>query len=105
MTQQLKETCLKKRFFFQPLHDLAAEAASRSNEEEMILALKAIGNVGHPASLKRIMKFIPGYTTSAADLPLRVQMNGVMALRNLVINETRRVRKQRHLCFACAVIK
>uniref|UniRef100_A0A7M4FIM9 Vitellogenin-1-like n=1 Tax=Crocodylus porosus TaxID=8502 RepID=A0A7M4FIM9_CROPO len=67
-----------------PLHDLAAEAASRSNEEEIILALKAIGNVGHPASLKRIMKFMPGYATSATDLPLRVQINAVLALRNLI---------------------
>ncbi|EMP30297.1 Vitellogenin-1 [Chelonia mydas] len=74
-----------------PLYDFAAEASGRAKEEEMVLALKAFGNVGHPAILKRIMKFMPGYAPGASDLPVRVQVSAVMALTNLAKRDPRKV--------------
>ncbi|KYO36780.1 vitellogenin-1 precursor [Alligator mississippiensis] len=68
----------------QPLHDLAAEALSRGREEDMTLALKAIGNAGVPASIKRILKFLPVFSSSASDIPVYVQVDAVMALRKIV---------------------
>ncbi|OPJ77421.1 vitellogenin-1 [Patagioenas fasciata monilis] len=67
----------------QLLHGFAGEALSKSNTEEICLALKALGNVGHPASIKHIKKCLPGYTASASDLPLNVQATAVMALKNI----------------------
>ncbi|XP_065698496.2 vitellogenin-1-like [Patagioenas fasciata] len=67
----------------QLLHGFAGEALSKSDTEEICLALKALGNVGHPASIKHIKKCLPGYTASASDLPLNVQATAVMALKNI----------------------
>ncbi|XP_078501766.1 vitellogenin-A2-like isoform X2 [Lissotriton helveticus] len=76
-----------------PLHDLAAEAAIRGHEEDMALALKAMGNAGQPVSVKRIQKFLPGFSTSASQLPVRVQTDAVMALRNIAKVDPRRVQE------------
>ncbi|NXB14165.1 VIT1 protein, partial [Rhagologus leucostigma] len=67
----------------QLLHGFAGEALSKSSTEEISLALKALGNVGHPASIKHIKKFLPGYAAGASDLPLRVHATAVMALKNI----------------------
>ncbi|NXU44983.1 VIT1 protein, partial [Drymodes brunneopygia] len=67
----------------QLLHGFAGEALSKSSTEEICLALKALGNVGHPASIKHIKKFLPGYAAGASDLPLRVHATAVMALKNI----------------------
>uniref|UniRef100_A0A8C3M0G0 Phosvitin n=1 Tax=Chrysolophus pictus TaxID=9089 RepID=A0A8C3M0G0_CHRPC len=67
----------------QPLHDLAAEASSRSNVEDMVLALKAIGNAGEPASIKHIQKFLPTFSLAAAELPSRIHADAVLALRKI----------------------
>ncbi|NXX84558.1 VIT1 protein, partial [Urocolius indicus] len=67
----------------QLLHGFAGEALSKSNIEEITLALKALGNVGHPASIKHIKKFLPGYATGASDLPLKVHATAVVALKNI----------------------
>ncbi|KAG7259865.1 hypothetical protein CRUP_005066 [Coryphaenoides rupestris] len=58
----------------QPLLDMAVDSLKRVNEEDMLLALKALGNAGHPASIKTIMRFLPGVAAnpSAAVQALRL---------------------------------
>ncbi|NWH60462.1 VIT1 protein, partial [Geococcyx californianus] len=75
----------------QLLHGFAGEALSKSNTEEISLALKAIGNVGHPASIKHIKKFLPGYAASSSDLPLKVHTTAVMALKNIGMKDPKMV--------------
>uniref|UniRef100_A0A663E0W9 Uncharacterized protein n=1 Tax=Aquila chrysaetos chrysaetos TaxID=223781 RepID=A0A663E0W9_AQUCH len=75
----------------QLLHGFAGEALSKSNTEEISLALKALGNVGHPASIKHIKKFLPGYAAGASDLPLNVHVTAVMALRNIGMKDPKMV--------------
>uniref|UniRef100_A0A8B9PXA8 Phosvitin n=1 Tax=Apteryx owenii TaxID=8824 RepID=A0A8B9PXA8_APTOW len=75
----------------QLLHGFAGEVLSKSNTEEICLALKALGNVGHPASIKHIKKFLPGYASGASDLPLRVHATAVMALKNIGIRDPKMV--------------
>ncbi|XP_072920017.1 vitellogenin-like [Hemitrygon akajei] len=74
-----------------PIHDLVVEAGNRGHEEEIILGLKAIGNAGQPASLKRIQKLLPGFSSSANGVSNRVQMEAVMALRNIGKKEPHKV--------------
>ncbi|NWR47910.1 VIT1 protein, partial [Regulus satrapa] len=73
------------------LHGFAGEALSKSSTEEISLALKALGNVGHPASIKHIKKFLPGYAAGASDLPLRVHATAVMALKNIGLKDPKTV--------------
>ncbi|KAF2984413.1 hypothetical protein EK904_003357, partial [Melospiza melodia maxima] len=75
----------------QLLHGFAGEALSKSSTEEISLALKALGNVGHPASIKHIKKFLPGYAAGASDLPLRVHVTAVMALKNIGLKDPKMV--------------
>ncbi|NWU15716.1 VIT1 protein, partial [Cephalopterus ornatus] len=75
----------------QLLHGFAGEALSKSSTEEISLALKALGNVGHPASLKHIKKFLPGYAAGASDLPLKVHATAVMALKNIGLKDPKMV--------------
>ncbi|NWY96279.1 VIT1 protein, partial [Loxia curvirostra] len=75
----------------QLLHGFAGEALSKSSTEEISLALKALGNVGHPASIKHIKKFLPGYAAGASDLPLRVHVTAVMALKNIGLKDPKLV--------------
>lgn len=49
----------------------------------MALALKAIGNAGEPASIKRILKFLPTFSPAAASLPNRIHVDAVLALRKI----------------------
>ncbi|XP_077082827.1 vitellogenin-like isoform X2 [Siphateles boraxobius] len=70
-----------------PIHDIAAEAISKNDIPEITLALKVLGNAGHPASLKPIMKLLPGLKTAATSLPLRVQVDAILALRNIAKKE------------------
>ncbi|XP_005800536.1 vitellogenin-like [Xiphophorus maculatus] len=65
----------------QPLLEMATEALRSGNKEEMVIALKALGNAGHPKSMKTIMRFLPGMAASPVDLPLRVQSAAVQAMR------------------------
>ncbi|NXD91120.1 VIT1 protein, partial [Chaetorhynchus papuensis] len=75
----------------QLLHGFAGEALSKSSTEEIALALKALGNVGHPASIKHIKKFLPGYAAGASDLPLRIHATAVMALKNIGLKDPKMV--------------
>uniref|UniRef100_A0A8C7Z8D7 Vitellogenin 3, phosvitinless n=1 Tax=Oryzias sinensis TaxID=183150 RepID=A0A8C7Z8D7_9TELE len=65
----------------QPLLDMATEALRGNNKEDMILALKALGNAGHPGSIKTIMRFLPGVAATPKDLPPAVQSAAVQAMR------------------------
>ncbi|NXM98432.1 VIT2 protein, partial [Sylvia borin] len=75
----------------QPIHDLADEAISRGREDKMKLALKCIGNVGEPASIKRILKFLPIFSSSAADIPIHIQIDAIMALRKIAWKDRKTV--------------
>jgi len=77
--------------WLQPLHDLAAEASSRSHVEDMALALKAIGNAGEPASIKRILKFLPTFSLAAAALPSRIHTDAVLSLRKIARKDPAKV--------------
>uniref|UniRef100_A0A8C1RV47 Vitellogenin 2 n=1 Tax=Cyprinus carpio TaxID=7962 RepID=A0A8C1RV47_CYPCA len=74
-----------------PIHEIAAEATSKNDIHEITLALKVLGNAGHPASLKPIMKLLPGLRTAATSLPLRVQVDAILALRNIAKKEPKLV--------------
>ncbi|XP_053326328.1 vitellogenin-1-like [Spea bombifrons] len=76
----------------QPMYDLLEEAASAAHEEDMILALKALGNSGEPQSMKRIQKFLPGFSSSASQLPVMIQSVAVSALRNIALKDPEKVR-------------
>uniref|UniRef100_A0A8C1Z631 Vitellogenin domain-containing protein n=1 Tax=Cyprinus carpio TaxID=7962 RepID=A0A8C1Z631_CYPCA len=68
-----------------------SKATSKNNIPEITLALKVLGNAGHPASLKPIMKLLPGLRTAASSLPLRVQVDAILALRNIAKKEPKLV--------------
>ncbi|KAG7217480.1 hypothetical protein INR49_021405 [Caranx melampygus] len=74
-----------------PIHELAVEAVAKGKIEEVIIALKVLGNAGHPASLKPIMKLLPGFGSAAASLPLRVHIDAVLALRNIAKREPKMI--------------
>ncbi|XP_053806366.1 vitellogenin-2-like [Vidua chalybeata] len=75
----------------QPIHDLADEAISRGREDKMKLALKCIGNMGEPASIKRILKFLPIFSSSASDIPVHIQIDAIMALRKIAWKDCKTV--------------
>ncbi|XP_063263080.1 vitellogenin-2-like [Prinia subflava] len=75
----------------QPIHDLADEAISRGREDKMKLALKCIGNMGEPASIKRILKFLPIFSSGASDLPIHIQIDAIMALRKIAWKDRKTV--------------
>uniref|UniRef100_A0A8B9HN45 Vitellogenin 3, phosvitinless n=1 Tax=Astyanax mexicanus TaxID=7994 RepID=A0A8B9HN45_ASTMX len=68
----------------QPLLDMATNGLNKNSEAEMVLALKALGNAGHPLSIKTILKFLPGFSVKADSLSTRVQSEAVQSLRHLV---------------------
>ncbi|MGH0139051.1 UNVERIFIED_CONTAM: hypothetical protein FKN15_070978 [Acipenser sinensis] len=76
-----------------PLHDFANDAISRAHEEETVLALKALGNAGQPSSIKRIQKCLPGFSSGASQLPVKIQVDAVMALRNIAKKEPGKVQE------------
>ncbi|XP_036441833.1 vitellogenin-like [Colossoma macropomum] len=74
-----------------PVHDHAAEAIAKGEMSEISLALKVLGNAGHPASLKPIMKLLPGFGSAAAAMPTKVQVDAILALRNIAKKEPKLV--------------
>ncbi|XP_042564889.1 vitellogenin isoform X4 [Clupea harengus] len=70
-----------------PIHELAAEAIAKADIAEITLLVKVMGNAGHPASLKPIMKILPGFGSAAAALPIRVQVDAILALRSIAKKE------------------
>ncbi|NXM20525.1 VIT2 protein, partial [Ploceus nigricollis] len=77
----------------QPLHDLATEATGKGDAKDMSLALKAMGNAGEPASIKRILKFLPTFSSAAASLPNRIHADAVLALRKIARKDPAKVRE------------
>uniref|UniRef100_A0A3Q3FKW0 Vitellogenin 3, phosvitinless n=1 Tax=Kryptolebias marmoratus TaxID=37003 RepID=A0A3Q3FKW0_KRYMA len=71
----------------QPLLDMATDALRTNNKEEMVLALKGLGNAGHPSSIKTIMRFLPGVAATPVDLPLHVQSAAVQAMRLIAVRD------------------
>ncbi|NXX30013.1 VIT2 protein, partial [Nicator chloris] len=75
----------------QPIHDLADEAISRGREDKMKLALKCIGNMGEPASIKRTLRFLPHFSSSGADIPVGIQVEAVKALGKIAWKDRKTV--------------
>ncbi|KAM6963044.1 vitellogenin 3, phosvitinless [Aplochiton taeniatus] len=71
----------------QPLLDMASDALTRGSEEDMVRSLKALGNAGHPASVKTIMRFLPGVAATPVELPARVQSAAVQSMRLLAVHD------------------
>ncbi|NP_571340.1 vitellogenin 3, phosvitinless precursor [Danio rerio] len=67
----------------QPLLNMAASSLSKNSEDEMVLALKSLGNAAHLSSFKTLLKFLPGYSNGAEKLSTRVQGAAVQAFRLL----------------------
>ncbi|XP_061680894.1 vitellogenin 3, phosvitinless [Syngnathoides biaculeatus] len=76
----------------QPLLDFAVDSLKHNNEEDMILALKALGNAGHTGSIKTIMRFLPGVSANPVDLPPRVLSAAVQSLRLIAARDPHSVR-------------
>nr|AAK15157.1 vitellogenin B [Melanogrammus aeglefinus] len=70
-----------------PIHDLLIQSVANADIDGAIIAVKVLGNAGHPASLKPIMKLLPGFSTAAAALPLNVHIEAILALRNIAKKE------------------
>ncbi|NXK28144.1 VIT2 protein, partial [Arenaria interpres] len=87
------QTSLCPNELLQPLHDLATEATSKGDAKDMALALKAIGNAGEPASIKRILKFLPTFSPAAASLPNRIHVDAVLGLRKIARKDPAKVRE------------
>uniref|UniRef100_A0A4W4HE82 Vitellogenin domain-containing protein n=1 Tax=Electrophorus electricus TaxID=8005 RepID=A0A4W4HE82_ELEEL len=60
-------------------------------KEDMVVALKALGNAGHPLSIKTIIKFLPGFSAKADTLPTSVKTVAVQSLRHLAIRDPHKV--------------
>ncbi|XP_062306996.1 vitellogenin 3, phosvitinless isoform X1 [Osmerus eperlanus] len=71
----------------QPLLDLADESLKTAKEMDMIIVLKALGNAGHPSSIKTIMRFLPGVAATPVDLPAPVLSAAVQSMRHLAIRD------------------
>lgn len=88
-------TSVTLMFFYilaQPVHRQVAEAVETGDIDQLTVTLKCLDNAGHPASLKTIMKFLPGFGSAAARVPLKVQVDAVLALRRIAKREPKMVR-------------
>lgn len=61
----------------------------------MVTVLKALGNAGHPESVKTIMRFLPGVAASTVKLPPSVLSAAVQSLRLIAARDPHSVREQR----------
>uniref|UniRef100_A0A3B4TIN1 Vitellogenin 3, phosvitinless n=1 Tax=Seriola dumerili TaxID=41447 RepID=A0A3B4TIN1_SERDU len=75
----------------QPLLDMATDALKNGNEAEMVITLKALGNAGHPGSIKTIMRFLPGVAANPVDLPPRVLSAAVQSMRLIAARDPQSV--------------
>nr|XP_019936246.1 PREDICTED: vitellogenin-like [Paralichthys olivaceus] len=76
----------------QPLLDMATEALKNNSEADMVLALKALGNAGHPGSIKTIMRFLPGVAATPVNVPPRVLSAAVQSMRLIAARDPQSVR-------------
>ena len=79
----------------QPLLNMALDGLARASDEDMVLALKALGNAGHPASIKTVLRFLPAVAANPVALPARVQSAAVQALRLIAARDPHAVRQTR----------
>lgn len=75
---------------------MARESLSSGNDTDMVVVLKALGNAGHPGSLKTIMRFLPGVAATPVDLPPSVLSAAVLSaavqsMRLIAAREPQRV--------------
>uniref|UniRef100_A0A4W4HES3 Vitellogenin domain-containing protein n=1 Tax=Electrophorus electricus TaxID=8005 RepID=A0A4W4HES3_ELEEL len=84
----------------QPLLNMATNGLAKGVKEDMVVALKALGNAGHPLSIKTIIKFLPGFSAKADTLPTSVKTVAVQSLRHLAIRDPHKVRH--HHTSSCA---
>lgn len=59
----------------------------------MVTVLKALGNAGHPGSIKTIMRFLPGVAASTVELPPSVLSAAVQSLRLIAARDPHSVRQ------------
>lgn len=71
---------------------MATEGMKSGNEADMVIALKALGNAGHPGSIKTIMRFLPGVAATPVDLPPRVLSAAVQSMRLIATRDPHSVR-------------
>lgn len=74
------------KFFLKPIHDIAAEVAAKADIAGITLILKVLGNAGHPASIKPIVKIL-----SSPAFPLKVQVDAILALKVIAKKEPKQV--------------
>ncbi|XP_034085695.1 vitellogenin 3, phosvitinless isoform X2 [Gymnodraco acuticeps] len=75
----------------QPLLDMAVESLRKGDDADMVLTLKALGNAGHPGSIKTIMRFLPGVAANPVDLPPRVRSAAVQSMRLIAARDPQSV--------------
>ncbi|XP_067452945.1 vitellogenin-2-like isoform X2 [Thunnus thynnus] len=79
--------------FVRPIHELLVQAVASGDIKELTVVLKVLGNAGHPASLKPITKLLPGFGSAAANLPHRVHIDAILALRNIAKKESKKIQE------------
>ncbi|XP_075341563.1 vitellogenin-2-like isoform X4 [Odontesthes bonariensis] len=72
-----------------PVHELLIQALLRHDNDKLTMALKVLGNAGHPSSLKPIMRLLPGFGSAATILPHRLHIDAALALRKIAKREPR----------------
>ncbi|XP_060934837.1 vitellogenin 3, phosvitinless [Limanda limanda] len=77
----------------QPLLDMAMQGLKNGSEADMVLALKALGNAGHPGSIKTIMHFLPGVAATPVTVPPRVLSAAVQSMRLIAARDPQRVQE------------
>uniref|UniRef100_A0AAQ6AMA4 Vitellogenin domain-containing protein n=1 Tax=Amphiprion ocellaris TaxID=80972 RepID=A0AAQ6AMA4_AMPOC len=77
----------------QPLLDMAVDALKNGIHEDQVLVLKALGNAGHPGSIKTIKRFLPGVAANPVDLPPRVQSAAVQSMRLIAARDPHSVQE------------
>ncbi|XP_066480676.1 vitellogenin-2-like [Tiliqua scincoides] len=77
----------------QPLHELVIVAANKSHEQDLLVALKALGNAGQPASIKYVKRFLPGFSPDANTFSFRTHVNAILALRKIARKDAAKVQE------------
>lgn len=71
---------------------MAMEGMKTGNVADMVIALRALGNAGHPGSIKTIMRFLPGVAATPVVLPPRVLSAAVHSMRLIAARDPHSVR-------------
>lgn len=71
---------------------MAKESLDKGNETDMVLSLKALGNAGHPGSIKTIRHFLPGVSANPVSVSPRVLSAAVQSMRLIAARDPHEVR-------------